>query len=128
MTDTHWRAAIMNLPKDDRLPAALDMLSDVMGDDDQEREHWRLALKIRPQAATVLTMLLARPGRVVRKDVAHMALDATGSEAISRDLVNVAVHHIRRALERKGIHGAIRSHYGTGFSICPVAAGELLAL
>ncbi len=126
MSDRHWRTAIMEMSAEDGRQAAVDLLSEVMGDDDQTIEHWRVSLGIPPQAAQLLAMLLARPGRMVRKEAILIALDSRGSEALARSLLHVLLTHIRTAMRRDGLDGRlVRSHHGTGFSIDGQIAADL---
>lgn len=121
----HWRDAILDLPLEDRLPAALDMLSDVLSDDALERDRWCRALKIWPGVSVLLCVLLARPGMIVQSDTVATAFEAYGSEATPETLIPVYVFHLRRALKREGLAGAIHTHRGIGWSIGADAAAEL---
>lgn len=121
----HWRTAILELPTEERLAAALDMLSDVLGDDAALRDHWCGALGIWPGVLVLLCALLARPGIIVQTNTIAIALEAQGSEGTPERLIPVYIHHLRQAMKPLDLAAAIRTHRGIGWSITPDATTKL---
>lgn len=123
-----FRAEIMALPEADRLPAALDMIGDLMGGGSADRAHWARALNASPGVAAVFLALWSRPGVTVTHDALSASLEWNGYKA-DADNTKVYVCYLRRALRALGFDdGGVKLHWGVGYYITPALASQLAHL
>lgn len=122
-----WRGEIMALPEVERLPAALDLITDLFGGGTADRTHWRAVLGIPPQQSLLFAMFYARPGQLVAVDAILLALDFEDYAATEAG-VRVQVSNLRGALARAGVPDAITTGWGMGYALTQQAANALRPL
>lgn len=111
-----WRNEILGLSEEDRLPAALDMIHDLMGGSDAVVTHWRRALNIPPAIAVVFGCLIARPGQVIPRSTIADALEFRGlNSGEGNSTVSVYVSRLRHRLSKLGLPDAIKATPGAGY-------------
>lgn len=108
----------MNLPEHDRLPAALDMITDLMGGGVIDKQHWRQVLRIAPAPAVVFSVLMARRGAVVSRDSMAEAMEYRGyDKAGNIKIIDNYIMKIRRSLKRLGYPEAVKTRWGLGWAL-----------
>lgn len=120
-----WRDDIMALPEPDRLPAALDMIRDLLGGGTAEINHWRNVLGARPSVALVFSVLLARPGIITPRETLQLALEFAGRNYVGKS-TDVHVSLLRRLLRKAGHPEPIRAVFGAGYVLDARCAADML--
>lgn len=119
-----WRGEIMGLAQSERLPAALDLIGDLLGGGSADRAHWRLMLGLPPAQALIFGMLWARPGQLVTAEALLLAMDFDGYEA-SEASMKMHVSHLRASLRRRGFPLAVAARWGAGYALTDTAASAM---
>jgi len=119
-----WRGEIMGLPQHDRLPAALDLIGDLLGGGTADRAHWRAVLGFPPAQAMLFGMLWARPGQLVTAEALLLAMDFEGYEATEATL-RVQISSVRIRLRKRGFPLAIACRWGVGYVLPDKVASAL---
>lgn len=120
-----WRDDILGLPEPEQLPAALNMIRDLMGGGTAEICHWQGVLGVPPAAALVFGVLLSRPGVIVSRETIYSALEFSGRKGYGKSL-DVNICYLRRALRQCGRNASIRAVFGAGYILDQHCAADIL--
>lgn len=112
------RAALSKMPRED-LEALTAYYEDVLGvtEDVDRLDRLRRAFNLQPQAAWLLSRLVAMNGRLMRRDalIDHMPASDRAKER-GEKLIDVQMVRVRRALG----HGGVENVHGVGWKLTPL--------
>lgn len=113
------RAEIMALPDRDRLPAALNLLDDLYGQNDRRIAWVKERFKLSRSLAVVMLVLSASAPRIVPRDAIYTALYGMDGERDPK-IVDVLICKLRKKLAPEGI--TIATAWGDGWRMfAPIA-------